>query len=395
VEDSPVAVLRQEESFLRELRDASGRSLSARLSAAGFADISHNALLLLGAMYINEDAACELLLKLGIDSQAAGQSLETLIQEGYLKFPDNTDERRGPDIAITEQGHAMLYEAQSCVLATRWADFPFRPGDIVICTTPKSGTTWMQMICALLIFQSPELPAPLPEMSPWLDYGFARDETFAELAAQEHRRFIKTHVPLNDIPADPRVTYVVVGRHPLDTAVSQHYHQRVLLTGNASRPSGDPGPGQERQRKWLLHRIAQMGTPPGKRPSYFDHMLRYLAAAWARRNEPNVVLVRYEDLCADLSGEMRRLAARLDITVPEAKWPSLVEAATFKQMRATADRIQPLRDAPEEVRNHTAFFRSGTSGDGRALLTDDELTDYYARAARIAPPDLLEWLHRG
>jgi aryl sulfotransferase len=387
--------LPRQESLLRELLDANERTLSARLSATGLAEISRSALLVLGAMSMNEAGARELLLKLGIGSQAASESLETLILHDYLEFRDDADERRGSVVAVTEQGQAMLHAAQSCVLAVRWADFPFRPGDVVICTMPKSGTTWMQMICALLIFQIPEFPAPLREMSPWMDdLGATRDETFGQLAAQEHRRFIKTHVPLNDIPADPRVTYIVVGRHPLDVAVSQHHQNKVLLPGSASGPSGNPGPVHERQRRWLLQRIALMGTSPKGHPSYFDHMLRYLAAAWARRDEPNVVLVHYEDLSADLSGEMRRIAARLDITVPEVKWPGLVEAATFKQMRANADRIQPLRDGMNRTgRDHAAFFRRGTSGDGRALLTDLELADYYARAAQLAPPDLLAWLH--
>ena len=35
----------------------------------------------------------------------------------------------------------------------RWQRFSARAGDIIISTPPKSGTTWMQMICALLIFQ--------------------------------------------------------------------------------------------------------------------------------------------------------------------------------------------------------------------------------------------------
>src|ERR671913_2184730 len=53
--------------------------------------------------------------------------------------------------------------------SSRWDGFVFRPGDVVISTPSKSGTTWMQMLCALLIFDGPQFPAPLEKMSPWLD----------------------------------------------------------------------------------------------------------------------------------------------------------------------------------------------------------------------------------
>src|SRR4051794_30983229 len=103
----------------------------------------------------------------------------------------------------------------------RWDGFKFRDGDIVISTRSKSGTTWTQMICALLVLQTTELPAPLATLSPWLDWLIVpRDRVVAELEAQRHRRFIKTHTPLDGIPIDPRATYVVVARHPLDLAVS-------------------------------------------------------------------------------------------------------------------------------------------------------------------------------
>src|SRR5690242_13705510 len=108
---------------------------------------------------------------------------------------------------------------------SRWDGFVFRPGDIVISTRSKSGTTWMQMICALLVFQDPVLRAPLAALSPWLDWLVTpRDEVVGRLEAQRHRRFIKTHTPLDGVPLDPRATYIVVARHPLDMAVSL-YHQ--------------------------------------------------------------------------------------------------------------------------------------------------------------------------
>src|SRR5215211_3112151 len=75
----------------------------------------------------------------------------------------------------------------------RWDGFVFRPGDVVISTPSKSGTTWTQMLCALLIFDGPRFPAPLERMSPWLDMcNRPIAEVTEVLAAQTHRRLIYT-----------------------------------------------------------------------------------------------------------------------------------------------------------------------------------------------------------
>ena len=109
--------------------------------------------------------------------------------------------------------------------SARWDGFELRPSDIVISTPPKSGTTWTQMLCALLVFDGPEFPAPLNQMSPWLDQTTRSvDAVYAIYGAQRHRRFIKTHTPLDGLPIDDRVTYVVVGRDPRDVAVSMEHH---------------------------------------------------------------------------------------------------------------------------------------------------------------------------
>jgi aryl sulfotransferase len=279
----------------------------------------------------------------------------------------------------------------------RWIGFPFRPGDIVISTRSKSGTTWMQMICALLVFQTAQLPAPLATLSPWLDWlVMPRDEVYERLAAQRHRRFIKTHTPLDGLPLDPRATYIVVARHPLDVAVSL-YHQgnnidreRLRLLTGAREPAGPPKPPKP-LRDWLLSWIDREADPREEMDS-LPGVLWHLADAWHRRQEPNVVLVHYDDLRADLSGQMRQLAARLGITVPEERWPSLVGAATFEQMRERADRLIP--DQQGVLKSAEAFFRRGTSGAGRELLTKVDIARYRARTEQLAPAPLLSWLHR-
>ena len=284
----------------------------------------------------------------------------------------------------------------------RWRDFPFRDGDIVISTRSKTGTTWVQTICALLIFQTPEFPAPIAQLSPWLDHLVApRDEVFARLAAQQHRRFIKTHTPLDGIPLDPRATYIVTGRHPLDTAVSL-YHQgdnidraKVRALTGAPEPA-EPRPPRKPLHDWLLAYISGEAAPwivrshPREDLDSLPGLMWHLSDAWARRHEPNVMLVHYDYLSADLAGQMRRIAGRLGISVPGHAWPALVQAATFEAMRSSADRLIPSTGV---LKSNAAFFRRGTSGAGREVLSDEEIAAYHARTAQLAPPGMLGWLH--
>ncbi len=279
----------------------------------------------------------------------------------------------------------------------RWSGFPFRVGDIVISARSKTGTTWVQMICALLVFGTPDLPAPLVDLSPWLDHLVTgREQVYARLAAQRHRRFIKTHTPLDGISVDPRAGYVVPARHPLDAAVSL-YHQgdnidrrRVRELTGAPEPSVPASP-RPPVREWLLAWIASDDDPQAAMDS-LPGMMWHLSDAWARRDEPNVLLVHYDDLIADLDAQMRRIAEGLDVPVPESVWPILVDAARFDRMKSRHAQLVPARGGI--LKDSAAFFRRGRSGAARDLLTDDEMAAYYSRATQLAPADLLAWLHR-
>jgi hypothetical protein len=296
----------------------------------------------------------------------------------------------------------------------------------------------MQLICALLIFQTPELPDSLWHLSPWLDnLGVPLDFLYDQLAEQQHRRFIKTHTPLDGIPLDPRVTYIVTARHPLDTFVSLCRHNEIFghpsqgfghlpagsgppppvrhLTGQPRPPvPGRPHNPDDRHKPPILPAPPIPPAPPA--PPMSPEMLHdalldwiadaddprrnldslpgvlwHLSDAWTKRGEPNVLLVHYDNLLADLEGQMHWLASRLGIAVPETAWPALTQAATLKRMRDTAESLIPM--PPRVVRDAASFFRRGTSGAGCEILSDEEMAGYYARAAQLAPPDMLEWLH--
>jgi len=281
--------------------------------------------------------------------------------------------------------------------SARWLDFELRDDDIVISTRSKSGTTWVQMICALLIFDTPDLPRPLPELSPWLDWlVLPKDELFEDLGAQTHRRFIKTHTPLDGLPHDDRVTYIVVARHPLDAAVSLYHQMLNINRQRLAELTGNPELAQPKQPptldEWLARWIESEATAQEDLDS-FGGVFHHLTDAWNRKDEPNVVLVHYADLLNDLDGEMKRIAGLLEIDVANERVDELADAATFRSMQANGDTLVP--DPAAVLTDKNRFFRSGRSGAGSDILSPDALAAYLSRASRTASPDLLTWLHRG
>ncbi len=90
----------------------------------------------------------------------------------------------------------------------RWTNYRPRPDDVVIATYPKCGTTWVQRIIALLVFQTPE-PKPIMQISTWIDRRFGEpiEAVLAEIEAQEHRRFLKSHLPFDSLPFYSEVKY--------------------------------------------------------------------------------------------------------------------------------------------------------------------------------------------
>ncbi|WP_426574120.1 sulfotransferase domain-containing protein [Aquihabitans sp. McL0605] len=276
----------------------------------------------------------------------------------------------------------------------RWLGFEHRPGDIVISTRSKCGTTWVQMACALLVLQTPDLPAPLGEISPWLDWDIEPLADVAErLDRQEHRRIIKTHTPLDGLPLRSDVTYLVVGRHPLDVAVSLYHHGQNIDRARVAELTGRPEQTSPTEPfagwfpTWMDPAASideELDTLPG--------LAHHLSDAWDRRGEPNVVLLHYRDLADDTEGAMRGMAARLGIEVPEEAWPDLVAAASFEAMRERAEERAP--DRLGVLADRQAFFRSGRSGEGTHLVIGEARQAYDEQAGALLAPDLLAWLAR-
>lgn len=278
--------------------------------------------------------------------------------------------------------------------SSRWAKLSLRPDDIIVVSPVKSGMTWVQTICGLLIFQSPDFPERLRDISPWIDAKASPvDDVTAILESQEHRRFIKTHTPVDGLPVVPGVKLIFVARHPLDAAVSFYHQLKNInypeLMSRLGLPTSIDVTPQLDEREWLVEWIDEQADPIAQTESLAG-MLRHVRLAWDRRDDPDVILVHYEDLLNNLDDEMRRIAARLDLGVPDRLWPGLVSAASFRQMAGRAELLTPS----EPLTDRRAFFRHGRSGDGLRLLNADQVDRYHSRAGAVLGPELSAWLHR-
>jgi len=264
----------------------------------------------------------------------------------------------------------------------------------------------MQHIVGMLLLDRTDLGAPISQLSPWLDMLIRTDdEVFGLLEAQTHRRWIKTHTPLDGVPYDDRVTYIAVVRHPLDVAMSDRDHSANQDSDRArelrSAVVGEPDPQlsatwpdpPEDDTDYLRWFVDNDLPPSGSGPNGLADFCDQAGTYWARRDVPNVHLFHYHDLWNDLDGEMRRVARVLDVTVDDTRWPEFVESATLDSMRSRAATTAPeahmsMWHDPQQ------FFRVGGRRDWAALLDAPDLDHLHDRLTELAG-DATPWILNG
>lgn len=277
--------------------------------------------------------------------------------------------------------------------STVWNDFAFRDDDVIVATYAKSGTTWTQQIVGQLVFDGAE-DVPIHEISPWLDLRVMPPDTRDRLAAQTHRRIIKTHLPLDALTFSPRAKYIYIARDGRDVLWSMYNHHSngnalfyKLLNetpGRVGPPLDPPDPDIRRYfRRWL----EEDGYP-------FWSFWENIATWWQARQVPNILLVHFADLKRDLEGEMRRIAEFLGCAVGEERWPLLVEHCSFDYMKAHAEKVAPLGGAVFEG-GAKAFINKGVNGRWRDVLSAADVADYEAMARRKLGGECAAWLADG
>ena len=278
--------------------------------------------------------------------------------------------------------------------STIWNDLVFRNDDIIIATYAKAGTTWVQQIVSQLLFDGAE-GLETAEMSPWLDLRVPPKEVKLPMVeAQTHRRFLKTHLPVDALVFSEKARYVYIGRDGRDVVWSLYNHHANAneswydalnnTPGRVGPPIAEPPDSViQYYRDWL----GQDGHP-------FWPFWENVRSWWAIKDLPNVYFLHFSNLKRDMPGEIRRLAVFLDIEINEEKWDDILLHCSFDYMKANATKSVPVGGAFWDGGAKT-FIHKGTNGRWRDMLDADESQVYERRALEELGEDCANWLATG
>lgn len=224
--------------------------------------------------------------------------------------------------------------------------------DVIVSTYPKSGTNWMMQLCVQALHGGALDFEHLHQVVPWPDGPMLLRADLRDPRPPGTRRVIKTHLGAGELPLNDAARYVVVIRDPKDAFVSGYHFFRGVFGGLVDIDDITP-------EEWLasaLHERFFLGCWAG-----------HTASWWPERERDNVLVLRFEEMRADLPAVAARLFHFLGIELSEAGRDSALERSSFSWMKAHEALFQP--PVPRLRDSGVRMIRSGKSGS-RELLDD-------------------------
>jgi aryl sulfotransferase len=285
-----------------------------------------------------------------------------------------------------------------CMDSTYWNEFEYRDDDIIVATWAKSGTTWVQQIIAQFVFEGEIDGLPIADMSPWLDFRLPPLEVkLPEIEAQVHRRFLKTHLPLDAYVFSPKVKYVYIARDGRDCCWSMYNHHASMLDWVYEEfnklpnfgPVATP-PKTDDLYEYYMDWFVNDGAP-------FWPFWENIRTWWEARNLPNVHFIHYQNLKDDMEGEMQKIGEFLGYDVNGLKkstWDKMVLQCTFDYMKENATLSTPL-GGDMFSGGATSFVNKGTNQRWKDTLSNTDCDVYEARALAELGSECAHWLATG
>ena len=241
----------------------------------------------------------------------------------------------------------------------------------------------------MLILSSPDFEGRLTDISPWFDAELeSLDVCVANLEAQQHRRFIKTHTPLDGIPYYAWGTYLVVYRVPRDVYFSIRNHLlNMREPPDIAQLAPDPRDGF---RAWLNESFR-----PGVGEQRSLEAVVYHYTSFKRFGHlSNMHFFHYADMQRSLGEAVARIASLLALELTEEKLEALCQNLSFSSMKKNAGVFAPAAGKPY-FKSDSSFFSSGQNRQWQEVLGPDDIGCYQTRSRSLLPESDLHWLENG
>lgn len=228
------------------------------------------------------------------------------------------------------------------------------PTDVFIVTPPKCGTTWMQQIVHGLRTRGSMDFDEISRVVPWIN--MAHDMGIDIDAPQvANPKAFKTHSKLNEVPKGGK--YIVVVRDPCDALVSDyHFLGEMFFDKNSVS----------------LEEFAREDYIPDR------GVHKHILAFWEQRHEENVLAFCYENMKADLSGTIERVAKFIGIELDDELKQIVLKQSDIKFMQAHKEQfedhlIRKARSAAMRLPldGQLNKVRNGQVGESKAAVPDE------------------------
>jgi Sulfotransferase domain len=253
---------------------------------------------------------------------------------------------------------------------------PQSPNEVIITTSPKAGTTWMQQICHQLRAASNGGDMNFEEIGqvvPWLELAHDLQQDLSAPQYGEDRgmpRIFKTHAWQGHCPSGCKT--IVVLRDPMDVAASfyKFFENWFFDAGSLSVEAFC-------HEFWLAR-----GVPTSRmnNASYFVHLTSWYSC----RDRPDVLVVCFEDLKDDLKGQVERVAKFISNDkhnfCQHEVIQSAVERSSFAFMKEHSymfdEKLTKLGrneacGLPKDAGMQDTKLNRGKAGTGKAKLSDE------------------------
>ncbi|XP_038064989.1 sulfotransferase 1E1-like [Patiria miniata] len=247
--------------------------------------------------------------------------------------------------------------------------FEIREDDVFIVTVPKAGTTWTQEIMSAIMHDGDieklnkkhtMMRAPFLEMTHGANVhdDIPRAHKLLPRMPRSSPRLIKSHLPGQLLPPqvwEKKIKIVYVIRNPKDVVVSMFHHIDMMAAADRQFSFDE-----------VFDRFINGTQPYGK---WWAHYLYF----WERRNDDNILFLRFEDTKKDLRGTVLKISEFLGKSLSDDVIDAITDHCTFENMKKN-----PMTNPDTLLQNAhggqmpegKSFMRRGKVGGWKAQLSD-------------------------